>query len=416
MTPPIRNGNGNQLLPQTPTIPPNKHRGPQSTPSATIQTWQPEVGISLTGPNEPVADLHGREIFQNFGILSYSKDEMLIIDSNGSVIFRFVPNDPNVTTVLDFEETAQKCKLILEIKNENEIQLADISIPSKEMTIIATPRNDDQQKDWWTGPNLSPSGKYVSYVVWSGEQFYDSAQYQDIEILEMGGNARQRITTHGGAWKSNGAWSPNEDIFAYSDFDSFGISQLYIYSMAQKEQQLLTDFTQSKDRISTITWSPEGNKIIYVLVKDYWLDTQRSELWLVDLKHNHNSRLVLPDPPNGIGEKIYWDTKGSQVFLNLMGGEKEFLYWLDIENGTSSRILRLADLEKINQGIGSFVHPFPFAADNSVVGFVSDEKIFRYDLTTGKVTAITIESLSSELWLIDRVKPLKYDFSNCVVP
>lgn len=409
-TPSMQSG----ILLQSTITPPNETRGPQLVTPEAVQDKPSEAKISFTASNEPIENLQGRDLFPNIGMLSLTKNEILILDPNGKVVFQFAPNNPN-DSLIDFVESPQECKLVLTVHTGSEIQLIDISIASEETAIVAAPHNDEPNTNWWTWPKLSPSGKYVSYLIWSGNINFDSAQYEDIEIVEMGGNARQRITHNGGAWKSNGVWSPSEDKIAFSDFDSLGISQLFVYSVPLKERQLVTDFANSTNRVSYISWSPQGTRIIFISENEYGQNTQNSDLWLIDLLHNQSTRLRLPDPPYTIGENIYWDKEGKRLLLNMARGENEYLYWLNLEKVAAYHILQTTDIENTNQNIEVFSHLFPFSDDNSVVGFVSNNKIYRYDLATGKITPINIESLGSD-WSIDKIKPLKNEFSKCTRP
>ena len=114
-------------------------------------------------------------------------------------------------------------------------------------------------------PVLSPTGQYVSYSVYSGELYYDSAQYQDVEIvtLEHPDNPI-RLTAHGGAWNGGGAWSPDGSLIAYTDYDEQGVSQVYTTRLEDLTQQLLTDFRTPGLRAGGLSWSPDGDRIAVI--------------------------------------------------------------------------------------------------------------------------------------------------------
>ena len=146
-----------------------------------------------------------------------------------------------------------------------------------------------------TNPIISPTGKFVTYVVLSGELYYNSGQYQDVEIVELSGKGRPiRLTTRGGAG-AGGVWSPDGNSLAYTDFDEQGNLQVYITDMANLTKRLLTQFQNVGSVPFSLTWSPEGDQLV-VIIQNQQKD---NDAWMISTLHKPPYRLALPNQAAG---------------------------------------------------------------------------------------------------------------------
>ena len=120
---------------------------------------------------------------------------------------------------------------------------------------------------------LSPDEGWVSYKVGSGivEQVGDDRdplryEYENIETISVDGKeGPYQLSQRGGAWRAS--WSPNSQGIAYTDYDEFGIHQLYVISPDGTNRRQITYFTNPLE-IMKIIWSPNGKNIALLVDKN----------------------------------------------------------------------------------------------------------------------------------------------------
>ena len=117
----------------------------------------------------------------------------------------------------------------------------------------------------YISPILSPTGEWLVGVVWSGEQYYNSAEFQDLEVIAIDGTQEPiRLTERGGASGFEAAWSPDGTSLAYSDYDEEGIAQPYRSTPDGSDKRRLTQFTTQGLKIGVIKWSPDETSGVLV--------------------------------------------------------------------------------------------------------------------------------------------------------
>ena len=201
-------------------------------------------------------------------------ESIIITDQNNDLFFLFQPGgtvhkiftfDPRTYDPWMAESITADCSFVemVRITHDPDWQHALVQIDRNGMVVAELFSIQMHMSDMVRfKPVLSPTGQYVSYSVYSGELYYDSAQYQDVEIvtLEHPDNPI-RLTAHGGAWSGGGAWSPDGSLIAYTDYDEQGVLQVFTTRLEDLTQQLLTDFRTPGFLAGGLSWSPDGDRI-----------------------------------------------------------------------------------------------------------------------------------------------------------
>lgn len=239
-------------------------------------------------------------------------------------------------------------------------------------------------------PMISPTGDYVAYVVFSGTLYYDNAEYQDIEVVPLNQPDNPvRITSHGGAWKNGGAWSPDGTQLAYTDYDEQGRLQINITTINSWNNHQLTEFRSSQMKPGPISWSPKGDRLAVILDNA----NNNREVWIVSVPHRTAQKLSLPDGVVTIADKVYWSDDGSTILLSVGDYSEsglEGLYWFDIEYNQLTNAFTLARANEINSHIGSFYAHFPLSLDLSNIVFNGNPyEWFSYEYKNSVLAAVS---------------------------
>ena len=164
----------------------------------------------------------------------------------------------------------EDCELLVKVTTGEDIRLLGIDLSGVviEEYFVGGHRNETE---WMAWPSLSPSKQWVAYVVWSGEFYYSGAEFQDIEVIPVnGGGVPIRLTQRGG---SLGEWCilvpPDGRYLAYSDYDDYGVNQLYYSTFDGTEKHQLTEFTEPGDRVGPVEWSQDGQTIAFGVYRNY---------------------------------------------------------------------------------------------------------------------------------------------------
>lgn len=249
--------------------------------------------------------------------------------------------------------------------------------------------NPDSNKTFNLHPVLSPSGKYVSYVVYSGEQYYATAQYQDVEIVNVNSPGQPtRLTTHGGSWKEGGAWSPEGDQIAYTDYDAQGIVQVYRTDLIHRSTQLLSHFTTANQKAGPVQWSPTGEDIAVLLGNP---EGGLKEAWIMSLTRKEMQQVNIPGQLTALGSTLLWSEKGDKLLIYGYADNESVrgLYWIDVANNRLIHTLTVDRASTINEQVMNIGFPYAMSADLSKVGFMnSDATLWMYSIPDQKIEAL----------------------------
>ena len=224
------------------------------------------------------------------------ESKILIIGSNGQP-----PKAYSFTgqayTPWKVEQVNANCEMITLVKTDNGQKLIPITQNGKMKQEIFFLENNQPDTRRFL-PTLSQTGKFIAYVVFSGELYYDTAQHQDVELVSLDNiDHAIRLTTRGGAWKEGGAWSLDGTQIAYTDYDEKDVLQVYITQpineMAKKQ---VSQFSKPGEKpAGPLIWSADGKHLVL---------TQKNEndyidVWIASTEGIPAFKLNLPDVTKG---------------------------------------------------------------------------------------------------------------------
>jgi Tol biopolymer transport system component len=290
---------------------------------------------------------------------------------------------------LEIQQIRDDCKIIALVNSDDGHKLILVNPNSKSSQEIFQLPNDQPDIAKYS-PILSPIGKYVTYVVLSGELYYDSGQYQDVEIVEMSGKGHPiRLTTRGGAG-AGGVWSPDGNSLAYTDFDEQGNLQVYITDIANLTKRQLTQFQNIGSLPKSLAWSPKGDQLVAIIQNQQG----NADAWMISTLQKPPYKLALPDHVAAIYPP-FWREDGKQLLVNIGDDSESGLtgfYWLDVEKNQLMHVFTEKNASSINPKADSFAHTFPLTTDFSIVGYYNS----RYEWYSYNAKNNQIEHLA---WL-----------------
>jgi Tol biopolymer transport system component len=267
----------------------------------------------------------------------------------------------------EIQQIGDDCKIIALVNSNDGNKLILVNPNGKSPQEIFQLPNDQPDIVVKYNPIISPTGKFVTYVVLSGELYYDSGQYQDVEIVELSGKGQPiRLTTRGGVG-AGGVWSPDGNSLAYTDFDEQGNLQVYITDIVNLTKRQLTQFQNIGSLPFSLSWSPKGDQLVAIIQNQQ----ENDDAWVISTLQKPPYKLALPDDVAAI-YKPYWSEDGKKLLMNISDDPESGLtgfYWLDVEKNQLLHVFTEKDASSINPKADSFAYPFPLTTDFSIVGY-----------------------------------------------
>lgn len=228
-------------------------------------------------------------------------------------------------------------------------------------------------------PQLSPDGKWISYVVGYGEDRYTGWEFQDVRVVVVDEPARPfHLTERGGAGVYGGAWSPDGQWLAYSDYDQDGNGQLYLSKPDGSDRRQLTHLVMSKITMDVIEWSPDGQRLAFTA---YDQDDIPQGIWIVHSDGNDLREITLSDGNSIWGAPLWWSADG-RTFVAFVSGDEsvEGLYWFDPDTGKPYHVFY--DSKSPN---GHISFCFPISDVQTIAFSDAETKFYTYHLTDGTI-------------------------------
>jgi hypothetical protein len=336
-----------------------------------------------------------------YATITISADQSIVVYRLHDQSFTTFSIQPGkVVSVLEVQRIIDACHLLTSVKIQQDGLRFSLEIYNQYGALIQDVFHlDNKDPDTFVKflPVWSLSKRYISYVVYSGQQFYDFAQYQDVEVVQANQQEKAiRLTERGGAWKEGGAWSPKGDQIAYTDYDEQGILQVYLSDLTKNTRRGLTHFTNTNHKPGPIYWSPTGGEIAVFMG-----ETQDSfnEAWVIAVPAGTVSAIPKPVGVTGFGGTLWWSETGDKILLTGGGGDPDSagLYWLDSKTFHVLHSLTDGRVKSLNENTNSISQPFSLAADLSVIGFYNwRREFFTYRVFDQKVEPI--QGLDAKGW------------------
>jgi hypothetical protein len=253
---------------------------------------------------------------------------------------------------------------------------------------------------WSVGlTRLSPDKEWLAYQIWSGDQTYESAEYIDVGVINFNDTTSPLfLTKNGGAreitWSSDGQW------LAFSDYDDWGVLQVYIASPGEEVIQQITNHTEPLKRIDYIVWSPDNKYIAYAVTN--LLETtlpyhfkEEDEGWvgIVSRTGDLAQQISSDKFGNVIDEGIWWNADSSRIVfvgnsLPVVGEEPvsgRQIHWAEIDTGTITNSFFETDAP-----FGQFEMALAVGNIDTIL-FNSQEQFYLLDTSTDTIEKITLD-------------------------
>ncbi len=124
----------------------------------------------------------------------------------------------------------------------------------------------------------SPDYQWIAYKQVTGEYFrsLEEANQTEVKLVRLADSQTLEVislTDHAGAHHAILAWSPDGRYLAFPDFDSHGVTQIYLYEPETGRKTQVSSFKDGEKEygISNLAWSGDSAELLFVKVK-YWLD------------------------------------------------------------------------------------------------------------------------------------------------
>lgn len=234
------------------------------------------------------------------------------------------------------------CWLQVILRTSSGIELVRTSLDGSTQASMFQYMRDDPDREPTTfhdNWSFSPSQTFIAYLVFSGEHFYATSEFQDLEVVAANHQSeRYRLTSNGGTLDY--AWSPDGQYIAYSDYDASGVRQLYRSRPDGSEKIGLTFFTEkgasrgepAGNFLGKPVWSPDGNRIGLETGVTNEDGTVTFSLWMLDTNGEAQVELLPGSPSRKL--IMGWDEAGTVLASYVYDGNTAGnLYWIDTTNG-----------------------------------------------------------------------------------
>ncbi len=236
-------------------------------------------------------------------------------------------------------------------------------------------------------PAISPDGKYVAFLsekeLLSIDLFLADAKTGQI-IRKLTSKAKNGHIDEFNFIESAGAWSPDSKQFAFSVFSS-GRNKLVIVD-ADRGQTVLTTAIPGVEEFSNLSWSPNGEDIVFS-----GLNRGYSDLYIYNLRSKKLSQLTNDKYSDyqasfsGDGSKIVFSS--DRTTLDRSSPSVDITHNLAVIDIASKVITNISVFDGANN-----LNP-QFSADNQSIYFLSNRDGFR-NLYRYSISAQTVEQLT----------------------
>jgi hypothetical protein len=116
-----------------------------------------------------------------------------------------------------------------------------------------------------TNVKLSPSKDKMAYEAVGREYHSEDGSYsgQFLEVIYLNTLSTPYVISERNAGEDTLAWSTDGEWLAYAEYDEKDVMQVHISRPDGNEQRQLTQFTDPNAELSSLEWSPDGQRIAF---------------------------------------------------------------------------------------------------------------------------------------------------------
>ncbi len=378
-----------------------------ATPPPTDLVLQTPTHPPITTPSQMPND------YPAFVINAYYPENAIIIfDSNGE-IYHQIKMDDNLQNVDSISDGLQPCELMITSRTDNDIRFWRYQLRDQQSELFYQISQNDSETTI-IDVALSPNEKWISYTALSGASYLDGSEFQDIEVISVADSENKyRLTSFGGALEP-AAWSSDGEQLSFSDYDLAGKQQLIVVELKGLHRKIVQTFEGPNTRIAGISWSPNGEKIVYIVYRNYGLENSdfQPELWVADLKNGSNIQIELPIKAHFFHGAPDWSKNGNHLLVWFVSDKNMYGFFrVDLRTSSVEYAMDGRSLRNFNPPV-TMEFPFIVSSDLRRIGFLNGNSLRIFDTGKERITGSEFSSLSD--WLEPlTVTPLQQFYKDC---
>jgi WD40 repeat protein len=251
--------------------------------------------------------------------------------------------------------------------------------------------------------SLSPNGRWLAFLSGTGHREYATYEFQNLISISIQDKKYEVFPlTHSGL-VNNFSWNPNDNSLAYNDVDKNGIQQVFLSDANGSGRVQLTDFFQEELIITSLQWSPTGEKIAMSVFEE---NVGASYLIIIDMS---SGKKIIPIRVMTQVNEYWWapnDTIVAKVLENPNQNPNKTLSWYSSTTGE-----KIGEFDSTVLTDEFFILPGPLTFSTSV-GFFSNYDFYIYDISSSHTEQLFNQFTDIRYWISS---PSKYDVEKCNV-
>lgn len=371
----------------------------------TTQTIMPKNTLTQT-PIKTSTEENNNRNPKYFALVSPTSGEVQVYDLNGTLVRKYDFRSKKYVPVA-IQVIQNSCKMYITLNKGNGVELVKIDLEKGQTDVIFS--NQHLTGEVNVFPSVSANEKWLSYVSWTGEMYYDEAQFHDIKLQPITDSENQiQLTINGGAWKKGGQWAPVNNLLAFSDFDSGNFLQLYIYNPTTGEINKISDNQTPSLHPGPVYWSPNEEFIAWI---SYHMNETNQLLPVLRIYQTSISEsykeIELPLSSSTIPADVFWNLEDNEIALFLeTHNDDTGIYWFDFQTGNEVSSFTLHNAMIAQYKIHDMFINFPVREDLTLFYLIENQSIYRIDKEAMSLTLI------SHLSDTDNIYPLMVETIN----
>jgi len=323
------------------------------------------------------------------------------MEAAASILTRFL--DKNFSIIADFHDLMGYLSLSQDGNSLREVtyntskgfNITEISFltlhPERFIALVSSDLTpEDQSFDY----QLSPDKKWIAYKKISTEEKFApwDAEVQDVMLLKVDFTVPQtpiQLSKHGWAKPAFLVWSPNGRYLIFTDLDSLGRIQIFLYDVQMQQKIQVSNFTETNNQVEVgeFSWRQDGESVAFYrsIYNDSQIQMNPNErIGVISLSDYSTKWISVSGLQNLYSHNsIVWDNSGEQftLLVNDFANTPQYsqsLLWIKPDQNTwkistiPQNFIKDLDLRPLQMCK-------PFSIDKMVVGFVTNGALVFYN-------------------------------------